>query len=76
MSDGGYYTVKIADNLRVIVLNSQLGYVFNFYTFLKNQTQLQDMFDWADSVLTAAAGNNEHVLITGHISASARFVVV
>ena len=68
MSAAGYYTMLVRPGVRVLVLNSQLGYVFNFYSLLPDHPVADQMFTWAASVLDAARLANERVLLIGHIS--------
>lgn len=67
MSYGGYYTLVLRPGVRVIVLNSQLGYVFNFYSLLPDHSLADSMFDWAESLLQNARTQHERVLFVGHI---------
>jgi hypothetical protein len=69
MAYAGYYTLVVRPGVRVVVLNSQLGYIFNFYTLLSAHPVADEMFGWAEQILHGAAAAGERVLMVGHISA-------
>jgi hypothetical protein len=70
MKSGGYFSTQVAPGLQVLVLNSNVGYVYNFYSFLPNQSIVDEMFGYAERVLSDARAKGERVIIANHISAS------
>lgn len=67
MHDFGYYTVPLRSGLRAVVLNSQLGYIYNFYSLLPDRTPLNAMWDWLVAVLSQAEKDGERVIIASHM---------
>jgi len=64
---GGYYTVSPEPGLRLVILNTNLCYIQNFwlpYEPIDPEGQLQ----WFSDTLFEAEKANENVLIIGHIS--------
>lgn len=62
---GGFYTVKMFDGLRLIVLNSNFYHNDNLATIGKcNDTSNQ--FAWLDKVLEKSVNNSEEVIILAH----------
>lgn len=53
--------------VRIISINSQFGYLFNFYTLLPDQSQAQLQFDWLNATLASAFAAGEKVIIAAHI---------
>lgn len=62
----GYYEVKVKEGLRVVALNTQMCHVRNLFQFV-DDTLAKEQLAWLEGVLHRAQGNNERVLITGHI---------
>ncbi|GAB0097653.1 Sphingomyelin phosphodiesterase [Sergentomyia squamirostris] len=63
---GGYYTVLVRPGLRIVALNNNECYTFNFWIVYNPQyarTQLQ----WFHDTLLAAEAANEKVHVLGHI---------
>ncbi|KAI9290572.1 Metallo-dependent phosphatase, partial [Neoconidiobolus thromboides FSU 785] len=66
---GGYYSVKHANNLKLINLNNNLCYVNNFYLLLNftHQNNPNNMLKWLINELKDAEDNNMNVYISSHI---------
>lgn len=65
ISTGGFYTVKMFDGLRIIVLNSNFYHDDNLATIGKcNDTSNQ--LSWLNKVLEKSQNNNEQVIILAH----------
>lgn len=63
---GGFYTTIVKDKLRVIALNTNVCYIFNWWTFYDSsimKTQLQ----WLHDTLQEAEKNDEKVHILSHM---------
>lgn len=63
---GGYYTTLVRPGLRVIALNSNVGYYENYWLVFDDEyfkTQLQ----WLHDVLLAAERSGEKVHILSHV---------
>eukprot|EP00698_Gefionella_okellyi_P022364 TRINITY_DN7403_c0_g1_i1.p1 TRINITY_DN7403_c0_g1~~TRINITY_DN7403_c0_g1_i1.p1 ORF type:complete len:572 (-),score=106.93 TRINITY_DN7403_c0_g1_i1:145-1860(-) len=66
VQNAGYYTMLIRPGLRVVAMNSQLGYAFNFYTFLDEQPVADQQFAWLEATLAASEQAGERVLLVSH----------
>lgn len=62
----GYYTLKIADHLRVIALNNNEANVNNFW-LINDATYLKEQLQWLHDTLLTAEQNHEKVHILRHI---------
>lgn len=63
---GGFYTALVRDKLRVVALNSNVCYIFNWWMFYGTsimKTQLQ----WFHDTLLMAEKNNEKVHVLNHM---------
>lgn len=63
---GGYYTQKIIEGLRVVALNTQWDDTLNFYLLLQ-ENQQQAQIEWLELTLKQAAALHEKVILIGHI---------
>jgi len=59
--------MQITPNVRIISINSQYGYLFNFYTLLPDRTQALRQFEWLNTTLQKANEADEKVIILAHI---------
>jgi predicted phosphodiesterase len=62
---GGFYTVKLFDKLRLIMLNMNL-YQSSDLATIGNCNDTTNQFAWFDNLLLKAQNNNETVIILGH----------
>jgi len=63
---GSYSVVHPGSKLRIISLNTQACYYFNF-KLLKNATDPGHLIEWLEGEFDAAEKNGEQVFIAGHI---------
>ncbi|KAF2893416.1 hypothetical protein ILUMI_12760 [Ignelater luminosus] len=63
---GGFYTTLIKPGIRIIGLNSNFCYIFNWWLFL-DDFDLYGQLEWLVKVLLEAEENNEVVHIISHI---------
>nr|CAD7605999.1 unnamed protein product [Timema genevievae] len=66
IESGGYYTTLVRENFRIVVLNSNVCYFFNFW-LLYNSQDPGGQLAWLVKVLSKAEKNKEKVHILGHI---------
>ncbi|XP_063706470.1 sphingomyelin phosphodiesterase-like [Culicoides brevitarsis] len=66
---GGYYTTLIAPRYRLIVLNNNDCYTYNFW-LLTGANQLREQLQWLHDTLLQAEKNGEKVHIMRHIPIS------
>lgn len=66
---GGYYTFLIKPGLRIVALNSNVCFNFNWW-LLYNDTDQYGQLEWLVSVLTEAELNQEAVHILSHVPSS------
>lgn len=64
--DGGYYTKLIKPGLRVIALNNNLCFIYNFWV-LFDVEPIREQFQWLHDTLLAAEEAGERVHILAHI---------
>ncbi|XP_075148874.1 sphingomyelin phosphodiesterase-like [Haematobia irritans] len=64
---GGYYTVSPRPGFRVIALNNNDCYLFNFWVFFDGSITSQPQLDWLHDTLLAAEKAGEKVHILAHI---------
>lgn len=63
---GGYYSVQIDEGFRLIVLNNNDCYIYNFW-LLYGSNSLNQQLNWLHDTLLHAETNNEKVHILRHI---------
>lgn len=63
---GGYYTVSPKPGFRIIALNSNVCYTYNFWNFFDEVDQYEQL-QWLVNVLLQAENNLEKVHILSHI---------
>lgn len=63
---GGYYTVLIRPGFRLIALNNNDCYIYNWWV-MYSRTEIQSTMQWLHNTLLAAERNNERVHILAHI---------
>nr|CAD7195605.1 unnamed protein product [Timema douglasi] len=66
LESGGYYTTLVRKNFRIVVLNSNICYFFNFW-LLYNSRDPGGQLAWLVKVLSKAEKKKEKVHILGHI---------
>uniref|UniRef100_A0A336MKI9 CSON003052 protein n=1 Tax=Culicoides sonorensis TaxID=179676 RepID=A0A336MKI9_CULSO len=66
VKEGGYYSTLIRPKLRVIALNNNDCYVYNWWTFYSTESQTSQL-QWLHDTLLAAENRNESVHILTHI---------
>jgi sphingomyelin phosphodiesterase len=66
VKDGGYYTKLIRPGLRVIGLNNNLCFVYNFWV-LYDVEPIREQFQWLHDTLLEAEEAGERVHILAHI---------
>lgn len=64
---GGYYTVSPRPGFRIVALNNNDCYLFNFWIFYDGNTTSQPQLDWLHDTLLAAEKAGEKVHILAHI---------
>lgn len=64
---GGYYSVTIAKNMKLIVLNTNACSRLNFWTLIFNQ-DLDDQLVWLENQLYLAETSGQNVHLIGHIA--------
>uniref|UniRef100_A0A1I8QE44 Sphingomyelin phosphodiesterase n=1 Tax=Stomoxys calcitrans TaxID=35570 RepID=A0A1I8QE44_STOCA len=64
---GGYYTVSPKPGFRIIALNNNDCYLFNFWVFFDGSITSQPQLDWLHDTLLAAENAGEKVHILAHI---------
>ena len=64
---GGYYSVSIAKNMRLIVLNTNACYRLNFWTIVFNQ-DLDSQLAWLEQELYLAEKLNQNIHLIGHVA--------
>lgn len=65
---GGYYSVSPKEGFRVIAINSNIGYYYNFWLVLDDQDPYGQL-QWLSDELQKAEDNNEVVHILSHVTA-------
>jgi len=65
LKKSGYYSLKVKNNLRLIVLNTVLYYELNNQTI--GQSDPGGQIKWLAEQLAIAKKNNEYVYIAGHV---------
>ncbi|XP_064390899.1 sphingomyelin phosphodiesterase A-like [Halichondria panicea] len=66
--EGGYYNIRIMDNLRLISFNSDYGYTPNFYSFLNAENDhYKNQLIWIKKQLSLAEKQGDKVLLIAHI---------
>lgn len=63
---GGYYSALVRDKLRVISLNSNLCYIFNWWVLYESKT-MRDQMQWFHNALLEAERNGEKVHVLTHM---------
>ncbi|XP_064489500.1 sphingomyelin phosphodiesterase-like [Ornithodoros turicata] len=63
---GAFYAVKAADRLKVISLNTNFCYIYNWW-LVYNSTDPEDQLQWLVSQLQESEDAGEKVLIIGHV---------
>lgn len=63
---GGYYTTLILPGFRLIVLNNNICYTYNFW-ILSGSDTMKEQLQWLHNTLLLAEENNEKVHIMRHI---------
>jgi sphingomyelin phosphodiesterase len=63
---GGFYTVLLRPGFRIISINNNDCYTYNFWV-MYDRTEIQANLQWLNNVLFAAEQNNERVHILGHV---------
>ncbi|XP_063702884.1 sphingomyelin phosphodiesterase-like [Culicoides brevitarsis] len=63
---GGFYTTLIKPKLRVIALNNNDCYIYNWWTLYSTDAQLEQL-QWFHDTLFEAEKNNEKVHVLAHI---------
>ncbi|KAK9693930.1 Calcineurin-like phosphoesterase [Popillia japonica] len=71
---GGYYTVLVEPGLRIIALNSNAAYVYNWWLFLLDNVDPYGQLQWMTDVLYEAEKNGEAVHILSHVPSNGRDV--
>lgn len=66
---GGYYTVSPQTGFRVIALNNNDCYIFNWWIYFDGSVTSQPQLEWLHDTLLAAEKAGEHVHILAHIPA-------
>ncbi|KAM7364421.1 sphingomyelin phosphodiesterase 1-like [Cochliomyia hominivorax] len=64
---GGYYTVSPKKGFRIIALNNNDCYIYNWWIYLDGSATSQPQLDWLQKTLLAAEKAKEHVHILAHI---------
>nr|AYV99638.1 venom polypeptide [Dolopus genitalis] len=67
---GGYYTVLAQEGFRIIALNNNDCYTFNFWIF-HDPSYLKKQLQWLHNTLLAAEKAKEHVHILAHVPSGA-----
>ncbi|KAI0221359.1 hypothetical protein L0F63_002569 [Massospora cicadina] len=68
VSDVGYYSVNHSDRLKILVLNNNLFYTYNYYALLDpTNPDPNGMFSWMISELQGAEAAGQRVYIASHI---------
>jgi sphingomyelin phosphodiesterase len=68
MKFGGWYTTLLSPGHRLVTLNTNYGWLINFWLLLnKSGYDVGGQLKWLDGVLTSAAAANESVWIQCHI---------
>lgn len=70
----GYYTILVRDNLRIIALNNNEGYTYNWW-LLYDARYAAAQLQWLHDTLLEAERNGEKVHILAHIPAAYRDVL-
>eukprot|EP00698_Gefionella_okellyi_P024910 TRINITY_DN8933_c0_g1_i2.p1 TRINITY_DN8933_c0_g1~~TRINITY_DN8933_c0_g1_i2.p1 ORF type:complete len:387 (+),score=48.61 TRINITY_DN8933_c0_g1_i2:162-1322(+) len=66
--NAGFYSMLVQPGVRVLAINSQFGYLFNWYTLLPDGKALaQQQFDFMVDTLEAARQAGEKILIHAHV---------
>lgn len=66
VKEGGYYTTLMRPGLRLIALNNNVCFVYNWWIFY-SVTSIRRQFQWMQDVLLAAEVAGEKVHILAHI---------
>ena len=64
---GGYYTVSPKKGFRIISLNNNDCYIYNWWIYLDGEATSKPQLDWLQKTLLAAEKAEEHVHILAHI---------
>ncbi|KAI8119618.1 Sphingomyelin phosphodiesterase [Lucilia cuprina] len=64
---GGYYTVSPKPGFRIISLNNNDCYIYNWWIYLDGSATSQPQLDWLQKTLLAAEKAGEYVHILAHI---------
>jgi len=67
MKYAGYYTVKVRDGLRALIMNTQWQDPLNFFLYKDTNQDPAGQLAFVKQVLSNAQKNQERVLILGHI---------
>lgn len=65
-TNGGYYTTLVRPGLRIIALNNNLCYIYNFWV-LYDVEQIRQQFQWLHDTLLQAEQAGEKVHILAHV---------
>lgn len=63
---GGFYAVKAADRLRIVSLNTNFCYTYNWW-LLYNSTDPEGQLQWLVNELQAAEDAGDKIILIGHI---------
>lgn len=69
---GGYYTALVRPKLRIIALNNNFCFTYNYW-LVYDQTYFGEHLQWLNNVLAKAEKDNEFVHIIGHVPSNDRF---
>lgn len=65
ISQGGFYTVSPKEGFRLVILNSNIAYIFNWW-LIESDKDPYDQLDWFVRILEQAERNNESVHVLFH----------
>lgn len=63
---GGYYTVLVRPGFRLVVLNNNDCYIYNWWV-MYSRTEIAGQLQWFHNTLLAAEQSNERVHVLAHI---------
>lgn len=66
IQQAGYYTTMVKPKLRVIALNNNDCYVYNWWTFYSTDSQIEQL-QWFHDMLVVAEKKKESVHVLAHI---------